>query len=196
VTDFSEFDEILEHAKYVYLIHVGEMESPRVPTGQAFDVMQITVAENLQGQAERLPTQYRDFVRIFGKEAQAALLAHGEQDMTIDLEPRKQPPSGKLCPLSPGELELLKKYLYEMLKNGKIRPSKSSTGAPIFFAKQANGKLRIVVDYRGLNAITIKDKFPLPLITTLREQVGTSQILSKLDLKLGFNLLPIAEGDE
>jgi len=53
------------------------MESPRVPTGQAFDVMQITAAENLQGLPERLPTQYRDFVGIFGKEAQAALPANG-----------------------------------------------------------------------------------------------------------------------
>jgi len=61
VTDFSELDEILEYAKYVGSIHVGEMESPRVPTSQAFDVMQITAAENLQGLAERLPTQYRDF---------------------------------------------------------------------------------------------------------------------------------------
>jgi len=169
VTDFSEFDEILEHAKYVVLIHVGEMEFPRVPTGHVFYVMQITAAENLQGLADRLPTQYRAFVRIFGKEVQAALPAHGEQDMTIDLEPRKQPPSGKLYPLSPDELELLKEYLDEMLKNGKIRPSKSSAGALIFFAKQANGKLRIVVDYRGLNAITIKDKYPLPLMTTLME---------------------------
>jgi len=116
--------------------------------------------------------------------------------MTIGLELGKQPPPGKLYPLSPDELELLKEYLDEMLKNGKIRSSKSSAGAPIFFAKQANGKLRIVVDYRGLNAITIKDKYPLPLMTSLMEQVGTSQIFSKLHLKLGFNLLRMAEGDE
>jgi len=116
--------------------------------------------------------------------------------MVIDLEPGKQPPSGKLYPLSPAELELLKEYLDEMLRTGKIRPSNSSAGAPIFVAKQANGKLRIAVDYRGLNAITIKDKYPLPLMTTLMEQVGTSQVFSKLDLKLGFNLLRIAEGDE
>ena len=107
-----------------------------------------------------------------------------------------QPPSGKLYPLSPDELELLKEYLDEMLKNGNIRPSKSSAGAPIFFAKQANGKWQIVVDYRRLNAITIKDKYPLPLMTTLMEQVGKSQIFSKLDLKLDLNLLRIAEGDE
>jgi len=196
VTVFSEFDEILEHAKYVGSIHVGEMESPRVPTGQAFDVIQITAAQNLQGLAARLPPQYRDFVRIFGKEAQAALPAHGDQDVTIDLEPGKQPPSGKLYPLSLDEPQLLKEYLDEMLKNGKTRPSKSSAGAPIFFVKLANGKLRIVVDYRGLNAITIKDKYPLPLMTTLMEQGGRSQIFSKLDLKLGFKLLLIAEGYE
>jgi len=78
---------------------------------------------------------------MFGIEAQAALPPHSEQDMTIDLEPGKQPPSGKLYPLSPDELELLKEYLDEMLKNGKIRPSKSSTSAPIFFANKANGTL-------------------------------------------------------
>jgi len=82
--------------------------------------------------------------------------------MTIDFELEKQPPSGKLYPLSPDELQLLKEYLYEMLKNVKIRRSKSSARAPIFFAKQANGKLWIVVDYRGLNAITIKASIPYP----------------------------------
>jgi len=116
--------------------------------------------------------------------------------MTIDLEPGKQPPSGKLYPLSPDEFEKVKDCLDEMLKNGKIRASKSTAGASIFFVKQANDKLRIVVDYRGLNAITIKEKYLLPLITTLMEQVSTSQIFSKLDLKLGFNAPHIAEGEE
>ena len=112
----------------------------------------------------------------------AALPAHGKQDMNIDLELGKQPPSGKLYPLSPDELELQKGYLDEMLKNGKIRLIKSTAATPIFFAKQANGKLRIVVDYRGLNAITMKDKYPLPIMTTLMEQVGTLPIFSKLDI--------------
>jgi len=169
VTDFSKLDEIPEHAKYVGLIYVGKMESPRVPTSQAFDVMQIIATENQQGLAERLPTQYRDFVRNFGKEVQAALPAPVEHDMTIELKPGKQPPSGKLYPLSPDELGLLKEYLDEMQKNGKNRPSKRSAGATIFFTKQANGKLQIVVDYRALNAITIKDKYPVPLMTILIE---------------------------
>jgi len=80
------------------------MESPWVPTGQAFDVMQITAAENLKGLVERLTTQYRDYVWIFGKVAPAALPVHGEQDITIDLELGKQAPLEKLYPLSPDEL--------------------------------------------------------------------------------------------
>jgi len=70
--------------------------------------MQIIVGEDLKTLAERLPVQYRDFVEIFEKAAQASLPAHGPQDMVIDLEPGKQPPSGKLYPLSPDELELPK----------------------------------------------------------------------------------------
>jgi len=94
---------------------MGEIKSTRVPTGQAFDVMKITAAENLQGLADRLLTQYRDFVRIFRKEVQGALPAHDKQDMTINLELGKQPPLGKLYTLAPDELELLKEYLDETL---------------------------------------------------------------------------------
>jgi len=89
VMHFSEFDEILEDAKDVELIHFGKMESPRVPTARALDVPQITAVENLHALAGRLPTQYRDFVRFFGKEALAALTEHGEQDIIIDLDPEK-----------------------------------------------------------------------------------------------------------
>jgi len=169
VTDFSEFGEILEQSSHVGLIHVGKWESRRLSTGKVCRIMQIIGCEDPKILAERLLVQYRDFLEIFGKAAQASLAAHGPQDMVIDLEPGKQPPSGKLYPLSPDELELRKEYLDEILRTDKIWLSKSSTGAPIFFAKQANGKLRIVVDYRGLNPIMIKDKYPLPLMTTLME---------------------------
>jgi len=105
---------------------------------------------------------------------QASLPTHRSQDMVIDLELGKHAPSGKLYSLSPDKLELIKEYLDKMFRTGKIWPSKSSAGASIFFAKQANSKLHIVVDYPGVNVITIKDKYPLTLMTTLIEQVGTS----------------------
>src|SRR5258706_14235126 len=116
--------------------------------------------------------------------------------MHLELQLGKTPLSSRLYPLSRDELDLLREYIAEMVHTGKIRPSKSSAGAPIFFAKQPSEKLRIVVDYRGLNAITIKDKYPIPLMTTLVEQVSGSKIYTKLDLKAGFNLLRIAAGDE
>ena len=139
-----------------------------------------------------LPSEYHDFAKVFSKEAQEALPEHGPHDMHLELQPGKTPPSSRLYPLSRDELELLREYITEMVRTGKIRPSKSSAGAPIFFAKQPSGKLRIVVDYRGLNAITIKDKYPIPLMTTLVEQLSGSRIYTKLDLKAGFNLLRIA----
>ena len=117
--------------------------------------------------------------------------------MAIDLEPGKQPPSGCLYPLSHDELEFLREYLDEMLKSGKICPSKSPAGAPIFFVPKSHGRgLRIVVDYRGLNAITIKDCYPLPLITDLIDRVGKAQWFTKLNLKNSFNLVRIASSHE
>jgi len=169
------------HSVTVGLIHVGKWESTHLSTGKVCRIMQIIMSEDLKILAERLPVQYRDFIKIFGKAAQASLPAHGSQDIIIDLDPGKQPPSGKLYLLSPDELELLKEYLDEILRTGKIQPSKSTAGVPIFFARQVNGKLHIAVDYHALNAITIKDKYPLPLMSTLMAQVGTSQVFSKLD---------------
>lgn len=80
------------------------------------------------------------------------------------------------------------------MKARKIRPCKSSAGTPILFAKQPRGKLRIVVDYWGFNVIPIKEKYALPLMTILIEQVGKSQYFLKLNLKNGLNLIRIAEG--
>ena len=76
-----------------------------------------------------------------------------------------------------------------MLANGKIQPGSSALGCPVFFVKEKTGKMGLVVDYRGLNAITIKDSYPIPLITTLMEQIQDSTWFTKLDLKNGFNLI-------
>jgi len=97
--------------------------------------MHITVAEQLEALANKVPTLCRDFVGIFGKVTEANLLAYRPQDICINLEAGKQPPSEKLYPLSSDELELLKEYLKKLLRNGKISPSQSSARAPILFAK-------------------------------------------------------------
>ena len=143
-----------------------------------------------------MPAFYHEFEKVFGKEMQSALPEHGPQDCSIDLLPNTEPPSGKLYPMSQDELQLLPEYMAEMLATGKIRPGKGHAGSLVFFVKEKTGKMRLAVDYHGLNAITIKDKYPIPLITTLMEQVQESTWFTKLDLKNGFNLIRVKAGDE
>ena len=84
-----------------------------------------------------------------------------------------------------------------MLRTGKIRPSKSPAGAPILFVPKPHGRgLRLCVDYRGLNKVTMMNRYPLPLMNELRDRVQGAKIFMKIDLKWGYNLIRIKEGDE
>ena len=84
-----------------------------------------------------------------------------------------------------------------MLASGKIRSSKSPVGAPILFVpKKESRGLRFCVDNRGLNKVSIVNRYPLPLMNELRDRVGSSTIFTKLDLKSGYNHIWIEEGDE
>ena len=101
------------------------------------------------------------------------MLEHSPWDIEIDLEPGKQLPSSYLYPLSHNELEALREYINEILKTGKIKPSKGSAEVPVFFVLKTHGRgLRVVVDYHGLNTIMIKDRYPLPLMSELIDCVG------------------------
>ena len=109
----------------------------------------------------------------------------------------KEPPWGPIYALSEKELQVLREYLDTMLKSGKIRPSKSPAGAPILFVPKDHVRgLRLCVDYRGLNKVTILNRYPLPLMNELRDRVRGAKIYTKLDLKAGYNLIRIKKGDE
>ena len=91
----------------------------------------------------------------------------------------------------------MRQYLDTMLKSGKIRPSKSPACAPILFVPKDHGRgLRLCVDYRGLNKVTILNRYALPLMNELRDRVRGAKIYTKLDLKGGYNLIRIKKGDE
>ena len=83
------------------------------------------------------------------------LLEHGPPDIAINLLPDAQLPEAKLYLMSQDELQLPREYIDEMLANCKIQPGSGSLGCPVFFVKENTGKIRLVVNYRGLNAITI-----------------------------------------
>jgi len=144
-----------------------------------------------------LPHWYHGFwAKAFSEEDAAILAEHGPHEMAIDLEEGKDPPHGPLYSLSATEAEMLREYIDKNLARGWIRRSTSKAGAPILFAKKKDGSLRLCVDYRGLNAITIKNRHPLPLIGESLDRLGSASIYTKLDLRDAYHRIRIKEGDE
>ena len=191
-TDEEDLTELVQQAAYVGVITVPNQWS--LDGKRVFSISISTDNKNTLLEAS-VPAFYHEFEKVFGKEMQSALPEHGPQDCAIDLLPNTEPPSGKLYPISQDELQLLREYIEEMVATGKIRPGKRHAGSPGFFVKEKTGKMHLVVDYHGLNAITIKDKYPIPLMTTLTEQLQESTWFTKLDLKNGFNLIRVKAGD-
>ncbi|XP_056850592.1 uncharacterized protein LOC108827423 [Raphanus sativus] len=115
--------------------------------------------------------------------------------LTIEVEPGTAPVSRAPYRLAPAEMAELKKQLEELLDKGLIRPSTSPWGAPVLFVKKKDGSLRLCIDYRGLNKVTIKNKYPLPRIDELLDQLQGASWFSKIDLASGYHQIAIAEGD-
>jgi len=146
---------------------------------------------------EQVPREFRQYLGVMSKELADALPEHRSYDCKIDLKEGSTAPWGPIYPLSEIELQTLREWLKEMEKTGKIRRSTSSAGSPILFVPKPNGRgLRLCVDYRGLNSITILNRYPLPLMQELQDRVQGAQWFTKMDLKNGFNLIRIKEGDE
>jgi len=94
------------------------------------------------------------------------------------------------------EQEELDTFLEENLHTGRIRPSKSPITAPVFFIKKKDGSLQLVQDYRALNTVTVKNRYPLPLISKLISQLHGAKYFTKLDVWWGFNNVRIKPGDK
>ena len=106
------------------------------------------------------------------------------------------PWKGKVYLLSREEREEVREFVKKQLRKGYIRPSKSPQTAPVFFVGKKDGKKRMVQDYRYLNEWTIKNNYPLPLISDVLENIGTKKVFTKMDLRWGYNNVRIKEGDE
>ncbi len=117
-------------------------------------------------------------------------------DHTIELHPDAKLPRGRTFPLSPTEQKELDKFLRENLANRHICPSKSPIGAPVFFIKKKEGSLHLVQDYWKLNEITIKNSYPLPLVSDILTRLCDMEWFTTLDLCWGFNNVRLKEGDE
>ncbi|XP_060096945.1 uncharacterized protein LOC132573472, partial [Heteronotia binoei] len=136
------------------------------------------------------------FADVFEETGADQLPPHRPYDCAIDLVPGAPLPVGRLYPMSEPELAALRDYLDKNLKRGFIRPSTSPLSAPVLFVKKKSGELRLCNDYRALNKITIRDRYPLPLIPELLDRLKGAQIYTKLDLRGAYNLVRIRPGDE
>src|SRR5437588_19782 len=143
-----------------------------------------------------LPREYQSYKSLFLPSTAAKLPPRRTFDHAIDLVEGAEPPFGPIYPLSGKQLEALRIYLDEMLKQGKIARSQSPAGAPILFVPKPDGRLRLCVDYRNLNKLTIHNKYPMPLMNELRNRVKDATIFTKLDLKDGYHLIRIKKGDK
>ncbi|KAF4332523.1 gag polymerase env poly [Fusarium beomiforme] len=148
-----------------------------------------------QGNTE-VPPEFREFIDVFSSEKASGIPEYKNTDHRIDLLPGKSPPYGPIYPLSQLELKELRQYLDDNLASGRIRPSKSPAGAPILFVPKKDGSLRLCVDYRGLNGASVKNRYPLPLVTEILDRIQGAKFFSKIDVKDAYHRIRIAEGDE
>ncbi|XP_071906060.1 uncharacterized protein [Coffea arabica] len=136
----------------------------------------------------------REFSDVFPEEL-TTLPPEREVEFKIDLVPGTAPISKTPYRMAPAELKELKIQLQDLLEKGFVKESDSPWGAPLLFVKKKDGSLRLCIDYRGLNEVTIKNKYPLPLIDSLFDQLQGSVVFSKLDLRQGYYQLKIKKED-
>lgn len=136
-----------------------------------------------------------EFQDVFPSELPKGLPPARTVDHHIDLIPGAEPPSRTPYRLSFAEMKELKTQLQDLVDREFIRPSKSPYGAPVLFIKKKEGTLRMCMDYRALNKLTVKNKYPLPRIDDLLDRLLGAKIFSKIDLRSGYHQIRVADSD-
>jgi hypothetical protein len=135
-----------------------------------------------------------EYVDVFPDEL-PQMLPDQDIEFAIELQPGTTPISKRPYRMPPAELAELKKQLQELLDKGFIRPSTSPWGCPALFVKKKDESLRLCIDYHPLNAVTIKNKYPLPRIDVLFDQLVGAKVFSKIDLRSGYHQIKIRASD-
>ncbi|GJU45256.1 putative nucleotidyltransferase, ribonuclease H [Tanacetum coccineum] len=136
----------------------------------------------------------RDFQEVFPKDL-PRLPSTRQVEFNIELILGAAPVAPAPYRLAPAEMKVIAEQLKELTDKGFIRPSSSPWGAPILFVKKKDGSFRMCIDYRELNKLTVKNRYPLPRIDDLFDQLQGSSIYSKIDLRSGYHQLRVREED-
>ena len=172
-----------------------------IPAGSPI-IAKLTTATELTAPAEQskpkpmLPSEYSSFASVFSKEATDHVPPFRAYDHKINLDEAFTPKIGKVYPLSPDERKATEDFLDENLAFGKICPSNSPQASPFFFVKKKDGGLRPCQDYRYVNEHTIRDAYPLPLISDLVNKLRDAKVFTKFDVRWGYNNVRIKDGHQ
>ena len=142
---------------------------------------------------EMVPKRFHRWLKVFGKVESERMPVRKAWDHAIDLNDDFK---ARVYPLSKNKKEEVQKFVDEHLKKGYIRPSKSPQTSPVFFVGKKDRGKRMVMDYCKLNKQTVKNNYPLPLITDLVDSMGNKRVFTKMDLQWGYNNVRIKEGDK
>ncbi|WZY88585.1 hypothetical protein YC2023_045320 [Brassica napus] len=180
-------------SKSVFLVAALRVED-LLKDGEAYLVI-VTISEGPASNGVEITdiSVVQEFEDVFA--ALKALPPPRSNPFTINLEPEAKPIAKAPYRMTPAELVKLKKQLEDLMEKGFLRPSSSPWGAPVLFVKKKDGSMRLYIDYRGINNITIKDKYPLLRIDELLDQLRGASWFSKIDLASGYHQIPISEGD-
>src|SRR5271168_3969151 len=143
-----------------------------------------------------VPEEYHEYLDVFDEEMANRFTEQRSWDHKIEMNERFEPKSFKSYNLTPEEQIEQDKFIKENLEKGYIRPSQSPMASPFFFVKKKDGKLRPCQDYRYLNDFTIKNAYPLPLISEIMDKLKGAKYFTKLDVRWGYNNVRIKKGDE
>ena len=184
----KQIDEAIQSEDAVPAKRIGNL----LPLDQIREITEASRDEILQ----KLPKEYHDLIDVFDQFKAKELPPHRPYDHKIDLEPGKRPPQSRLYPMSGYKLQKVKEYLEENLRRGYISPSTAPYASPILFVQKHDGSLRFCVDYRKLNAITIRNRYPIPLVDETLARVVGCKYITKLDIIAAFNKLRMDPSSE
>ena len=162
---------------------------------KGYEAFLALILDSKRGQVdvEKIPV-VREFPTVFPEELIGIPLER-EVDLFIEIVSRTAPVSRAPYRMVPAELKELKFQLQELLDKEFVRPSVSPWGAPVLFVKKKDGTLRMCIDYQQINKVTVKNKYPLPRIEDLFDQLKGAGVFSKIDLRSGYYQLRVKEVD-
>jgi len=162
---------------------------PRSPSSNHLPVCTTSIESPIERRSVDIPSCYAPFSDVFCPKRASKLPPHRPWDCAIDLLPGESVPRGKIYPLSIPEEKAMEEYIKEALAQGYIRPSTSPAASSFFFVAKKDRGLRPCIDYRALNSITVKFRYPLPLVPAALEHLRGATVFTKLDLRSTYNLI-------